>query len=119
MCLEDKKLKDLKKRCASKKTIRQQEKALNCARKNIQTISEKYDKELYKILTRDQRTKYSMIRKLKKDDLKKYRKIQEKGRKPSDLRPFGEKILQPEYKQEQHAKNCFWHKMINKMKKNK
>lgn len=48
-----------------------------------------------------------MIRKLKKDDLKKYRKIQEKGRKPSDLRPFGEKILQPEYKQEQHAKNCF------------
>ncbi|CCY23920.1 unknown [Brachyspira sp. CAG:484] len=119
LCIEDKKLKDLKKRCASKKTIRQQEKALNCARKNIQTISEKYDKELYKILTHDQRTKYSMIRKLKKDDLKKYRKIQEKGRKPSDLRPFGEKILQPEYKQEQHAKNCFWHKMINKMKKNK
>ena len=32
-----------------------------------------------------------MIRKLKRDDLKKYRKIQEKGRKTSDLRPFGEK----------------------------
>ena len=60
-----------------------------------------------------------MIRKLKRDDLKKYRKIQEKGRKTSDLRPFGEKIRQPEYKEEQHDKNCFWHNMLKKMKKEK
>ena len=119
LCREDKNVKDLKKRCASKKEIRKQEKELNTARKNIQEISAKYDKEFDKILTRDQRNKYSMIRKLKRDDLKKYRKIQEKGRKPSDLRPFGEKIRQPEYKEEQHDKNCFWHNMLKKMKKEK
>lgn len=118
LCLESKNLKDLKARCASKKTIKKQEKELNKARKNIQEISAKYDKEFDKILTRNQRNKYSMIRKLKKDDLKKYRKIQEKGRKPSDLRPFGEKINQPEYNEEQHDKNCFWHNMLKKMKKN-
>ncbi len=117
LCLEDKKFKDLKQRCADKKTLKQQEKGLNSARKNIQEISAKYDKEFYKILTHNQRSKYSMIRKLKRDDLKKYRKVQEKGRKPSDLKPFGENVLQPEYNQEQHGNNCIWHKMINKIKK--
>lgn len=119
LCLEIKQLKDLKARCADKKTICKQERALDCTRREIQQISAKYDRELMKILTQDQRSKYSMIRKLKRCDLKKLRKIQEKGRKPSDLRPFGEKVLQPEYKQEQHDKTCIWHKMINKMKSNK
>lgn len=119
LCLEIKQLKDLKARCADKKTICEHEKKLNCTRKEIQHISAKYDKQFMAILTNDQRSKYSMIRKLKRNDLKKLRKIQEKGRKPSDLRPFGEKVLQPEYKQEQHNERCLWHKMINKMKKNK
>lgn len=119
LCVQIKQLKDLKARCADRTTICRQEKELNCTRKEIQQISAKYDRELMKILTQDQRSKYSMIRKLKRSDLKKLRKIQEKGRKPSDLRPFGEKVLQPEYKQEQHDKHCIWHKMINKMKKNK
>ena len=69
------------------------------------------------ILNSDQRAKYRMIRKLKRQDLKKLQKVQKNGEKPSDLKPFGEKISQPAYAEERHNKTCLWHKMIRKIKK--
>lgn len=115
-CLYNKKLKLAEAKC-DKAAIAEAEKELKCVRKSIQKISSAYDEEFMKILNSDQKAKYRMIRKLKRSDLKKLRKIQKDGRKPSDVKPFGEKISQPAYAEQRHNETCLWHKMINKIKK--
>lgn len=115
-CLAKKKLKNAQEKC-DKAGIARAEKELKPIRKCIQRISSEYDKQFMEILNNEQKAKYRMIRKLKRNDLKKLNKVQQKGAKPSDLRPFGEKISQPAYMEQQHNKTCLWHKMINKMKK--
>lgn len=117
-CLAKKKLKDAETKC-DKNAIKQTEKELKPIRKCIRKISTEYDKEFMKILNSDQRAKYRMIRKLKRNDLKKLQKMHKNGEKPSDLKPFGEKISQAAYMEQQHQKTCLWHKMINKIKKKK
>ncbi len=115
-CLAKKKLKIAEEKC-NKAEISNAEKELKPIRKCIQNISTEYDKQFMEILNSDQKAKYRMIRKLKRNDLKKMQKVQKKGEKPSDLRPFGEKISQPAYMEQQHNKTCLWHRIINKKKK--
>lgn len=86
-------------------------------KKCIRSISEKYDKEFMKILNSSQKEKYRMIRKLKRTDLKKQQKIQQNGKKQSDLRPFGEKISQPAYTEKMKKENSLWNKIKCKCKK--
>lgn len=117
-CLAKKKLENAEKKC-DKNAIRQAEKELKPIRKCIRKISTKYDKQFMEVLNSDQRAKYRMIRKLKRSDIKKLQKKQKNGAKPSDLKPFGEKISQAAYMEQQHNKTCLWHKMINKIKKKK
>lgn len=117
-CLAKKKLKDAEEKC-DKKAIKQAEKELKPIRKCIRKISTEYDKQFMELLDSNQKAKYRMIRKLKRNDLKKLQKTQKNGEKPSDLKPFGEKISQAAYMEQQHNKTCLWHKMINKMKKKK
>ena len=113
-----KKLKDAEEKC-DKNAIKQAEKELKPIRKCIRKISTEYDKQFMEVLNSDQRAKYRMIRKLKRNDIKKLQKKQKNGEKPSDLKPFGEKISQAAYMEKQHKKNCLWHRMINKFKKKK
>lgn len=115
-CLAKKKLKVAEEKC-DKTAIKQAEKELKPIKKCIRKISTEYDKQFMEILDNTQKAKYRMIRKLKRNDLKKLQKIKKNGEKPSDLRPFGEKISQAAYMEQQHDKTCLWHKMINKMKK--
>ncbi|MBR6098126.1 Spy/CpxP family protein refolding chaperone [bacterium] len=103
LCLSRKKLKDLETtKSADTKTINAAQKEVNSARKEIKSISNKYDKEFKKILTSAQKSKYNMIRKLKRADLK---KLEQKNTKKPDLRPFGVPISQAEYaQQKKHPK---------------
>lgn len=113
-CIYKKKLKDAE-AANNAEAVKQAEKQLKCVRKNIQKISSKYDKEFMKILDSNQRAKYRMIRKLKRNDLKKYQKVQKNGSKPSDVKPFGCKMSQAEYTEKLKEQNSFW----NKFKRNK
>lgn len=115
-CVQNRKLKLAEEKC-DKGAINQAEKELKCIKKTIQKISSAYDKEFMAILNSDQKAKYRMIRKLKRTDLKKMQKVQKKGKKPSDLKPFGDKISQPAYMEKRHDETCLWHKMIRKTKK--
>lgn len=100
-----------------KAAIKEIEDELKQVRKSIRKISTEHDKQLMEILNSDQRAKYRMIRKLKRQDLRKLQKVQKNGEKPSDLKPFGEKISQPAYTEQRHNETCLWHKMIHKIKK--
>lgn len=115
-CLVKKKLKRAEEKC-NKSEIANAEKELKPIRKCIRKISSEYDKQFMEILNSEQKAKYRMIRKLKRNDLKKQHKIQKNGQKPSDLKPFGEKISQPAYAEQKHNQTCLWHKMIKKIKK--
>lgn len=115
-CLANKKLR-LAIAKSDKAAINEAEKELKSIRKCIQKISSEHDEEFMKILNQDQRAKYRMIRKLKRNDLKKLQKIQKNGEKPSDVKPFGEKISQPAYAEQRHDETCLWHKMLNKVRK--
>ena len=115
-CLVKKKLKRAEEKC-NKLEIANAEKELKPIRKCIRKISSEYDKQFMEILNSEQKAKYRMIRRLKRNDLKKQHKIQKNGQKPSDLKPFGEKISQPAYAEQKHNQTCLWHKMIKKIKK--
>ena len=115
-CLYNKKLRIAEAKC-DKAAIAAAEKDLKCVRKSIQHLSSEYDEQFMKILNSDQKAKYRMIRKLKRSDLRKMQSIQKHGKKPSDVKPFGEKISQPAYMEQRHNETCLWHKMINKIKK--
>jgi len=108
LCLSRKNLKDLETtKSADISKIRAAQKEVNAARKEIKSISNKYDKEFKKILTSEQKSKYNMIRKLKRADLK---KLEQKNSKTPDLRPFGVPISQSEYSaQKKHHKRCKQH----------
>ena len=114
-CLARKKVKDIEcsKNC-DKKTLKAAKKELEASKDCIKKISNKYDKELKKILTSDQRSKYNMVRKLKRSDLKKAEEIHKNGQKPSDLRPFGQPISQAEYAEKLKRENSLWYKLKNK-----
>ena len=116
-CILRKKVKTLscEKNC-DKKALKTAEKDLNRVKKNIKNISNKYDREFKKILTSDQKSKYNMIRKLKRADLKKAEKVCKNGEKPSDLRPFGQPISQAEYSQKLKQQNSLWYKIKNRNK---
>ena len=75
------------------------ERKINILSKQIKKISEKHDKCFEKLLTGEQKSKYRMIQKLRREDYKKLDKIEIRGRKQSDLRPFGCNINQAEYSQ--------------------
>ena len=105
LCLSRKKLKDLQAaKSADSKLINSAQKEVNVARKEIKSISNKYDKEFKKILTSEQKSKYNMIRKLKRADLK---KLEHKNSDKPDLKPFGVPISQAEYsaQQKKHKKS--------------
>lgn len=117
MCIARKNLKDIssKKDCKSCE-VKKAQKDFDNAKKEISSISNQYDKEFKKILTSDQKAKYNMVRKLKKDDLKKLEKTQQNGQKPSDLRPFGKPISQATYSEEMKKKNSLWYKIKHRKK---
>lgn len=115
-CKAKYKIKELtEKKCADKNLIKSANKELDVVKKDIKNLSNKYDKEFKKLLTSEQKAKYNMIRKLKRNDLKKAEKIQQNGGKPSDLRPFGQPISQAAYTEKRKQENCIW----NKLKRNK
>lgn len=105
LCLSRKKLKELETtKSADVKTIKHAQKEVNEARRDIKSLSNKYDREFKKILTSEQKAKYNMIRKLKRADL---RKLEHKNSHKPDLRPFGVPISQAEYAaQKKHSKKC-------------
>lgn len=109
LCLSRKKLNDLKKeKCTDSKVYNAAQNEVNAARKEIKTISNKYDREFKKILTSEQKSKYNMIRKLKRADLKKL--DQKNNTHKASLRPFGVPVSQAEYTEQQKHNWCFFQK---------
>ena len=72
---------------ATESEITAQKKVINCIKKDIKTITQKEDKQFKKILTRDQRAKYSMIKHLERLDEKRENKDYYKSN--PGLVPFG------------------------------
>lgn len=97
----------------TKSDVRAAKKEFDAAKRNVACISDKYDREFKKILNSEQKAKYSMIRKLKRSDLKKQQKIQscQNRRNNSDLRPFGQPISQAAYTEQKKKENCIWNKL--------
>lgn len=114
-CICNKKLKDAK-AANDTELICTAEKNLKSSRKEIQNVSAKYDKEFIKILNSEQRSKYQMIRKLKRTDLKKLQKIQKDGAKSTDVKPFGIKMNQAEYTEKRKQESCLKNKFKRKNK---
>lgn len=109
LCIYSKQFKDAKVMDDNAKVC-DLEKKLKTTRENIQKISAKYDKDFEKILNSDQRAKYRMIRKLKRNDLKKVQKTQNNSSKPSDVKPFGSKMTQAEYTEQLKQKKSLFKK---------
>ena len=97
LLVKKKELKTLKSENANKIQIYTLEKEINSLIKQIKHISNKHDKNFEKLLTKEQKNKYNMVQKLRRDDFKKLDKIDKFGEKNSDLRPFGYDINQAEY----------------------
>lgn len=110
-------IKKLKEQGASKSQIAVACREMEKQEKQIRKISSKYDKQFEKILNHEQKNKYDMIQKLRYEDLKKLKKIDQYGRKDSDLRPFGCKISQPAYMEELEEQRSFKNKCKNLFKK--
>jgi len=102
-----KKLKELCTQKASKKEICAVERKINKLSKQIKRISEKHDKCFEKLLNNEQKNKYEMIQKLRREDYKKLDKIEKQGRKQSDLRPFGCNVSQAQFSQELKEQRSF------------
>lgn len=112
LCLNRKKLKDSQTtNNTADKALKSINKEIENARHEIKQISNKYDKEFKKILNSEQKSKYNMIKKLKRADLK---KLQQKDKKESDLKPFGVPISQAEYTEQQKKKKGFCGKFRRK-----
>lgn len=105
LCLDKKKLKELSgDKAEENAVIASVKKDLTEARKEIRAISKKYDKEFKKILNREQKSKYSMIRKLKRAEYKKMKKEKSRLGRDSLLRPFGVPVTQADYTNNQNKK---------------
>ena len=107
LCLDRKNLTVLKTKKSDEKVLKTAQNKLDQTRSEIKKISNKYDHEFKKILNNEQTSKYNMIIKLRRADLKEL----EHKQKETDLRPFGVPISQAEYSKQQkdkHSlKNCF------------
>lgn len=97
-CLCHKKLNDIKNK-NDKNEIKAAQKEIETAKKDIKNISNKYDKAFKKVLTSEQKAKYNMVRKLKREEIKKSTKSS--NDKKTTLKPFGVPITQAEYTQQQ------------------
>lgn len=117
LMLNKKKLRELKAQDASNKDIWCVERDIDRLSKQIKRISEKHDKRFEKILNSQQKSKYNMVQKLRMEDLKKYNKIEKYGRKPSDLRPFGCDISQPQYLEDLNEQRSIKNKVNNFFKR--
>lgn len=95
------------------KDVKSAKKDFDAAKNNIKVISGKYDKDMMKVLTSEQKSKYTMIRKLKRTDLKKLQKSQQNGSKPSELRPFGKPVSQAQYSEDMKKQRSLWNKIRN------
>lgn len=105
LCLSRKKLKN----CTNAKqtdssAVKAAQKEVNAARKAIKNISNRYDRDFKKILTSEQRSKYNMIRKLKRAELK---KVNNKSNRKPALKPFGVPVSQPEYAEQQKCNHWY------------
>ena len=112
-CLERKKLKDIQAQKSDENTVKMAQNNLNKTKSEIKKISSKYDRDFKKILTSEQKSKYNMIVKLKRADI---RELEHK-QKETALRPFGVPVTQAEYAQKQKEKHSL--KNIFKCPKNK
>lgn len=82
-------LKALKEANATRKEISKQEKTVHNIKNEIEDTLEKETKEFKKCLTREQRSKYSMIRKLERKDYKESFHKKDLYKKNPHMRPFG------------------------------
>lgn len=118
LCILRKKLKGLNSaKTCDKSAISATEHELCKVKKNIRSISNKYDKEFKKVLTSEQKSKYSMIRKLKRADLRKVERAHKNGQQQGDLRPFGQPISQATYSENMKKQNSLINKCRNCFKK--
>lgn len=85
---ENLKLKALKAENASKEVIREQEKNINCVKKEINAVVDKENKDFKKILDRQQRSKLSMIQKLQRKSIKAARHPKNYYKSNPKMRPF-------------------------------
>lgn len=97
----------------TKQDVKNVKKEFDNAANNIKSISNKYDKEMKQVLTSDQKSKYNMVRKLKRADLKKIQKTHQNGSKQSDLRPFGKPVSQAAYSEELKKQRSIWNRIKN------
>ncbi len=101
-CLDRKALKDLEAgKKADTKTIKSAQNKLDTTKNDIRKTSLKYDREFKKILNHEQKSKYNMVVKLKRADMKELKQKQ----KDTLLRPFGVPVSQAEYTQQQKEKH--------------
>ena len=117
LVLNRKKLKDLRAQNASKKELCAVERKINALSKQIKRISEKHDRCFEKLLNTQQKNKYDMIQKLRRDDYKKLHKIEKNGRKQSELRPFGCDINQAQYLEELNEQRSIKNRVKNFFKR--
>lgn len=118
-CIKKKELKTLESTTFTKSQVREIKNEIDCISKQIKKISEQYDRKFEAILDREQSNKYEMIKKLRREDLKRLQRVQEHGAKQSDLRPFGVKISQPTYSKQMHDENCIIEKCKRILRKDK
>lgn len=99
-CLCHKKLNDIKKsKTTNENEIKAVQKEIDSLKKDIKDISNKYDKNFKKILTGEQKSKYDMVRKLKRAEIKNNNKSV--NNKKTTLKPFGVPVSQAEYTKQQ------------------
>lgn len=86
---ENKRLYTLKKANASNNEIAAQKKVVKKIKKDVQNLVEKENKAYKKCLTREQRSKYAMLKKLEIDDYKKLEHQKDLYKSNPKMRPFG------------------------------
>ena len=97
---ESKKLYVLKKANSSNSEISKQKKVVKKIKKDIETLLDKENKEYKKCLTRDQRSKYSIIKKLEKKEYKDASHQKDLYKANPQMRPFGNPTPCSSYKNE-------------------
>ncbi len=86
---ENCRLKALKEGCAEPYEILKQKRIVKCIENDILKLQEKENKEFEKCLTRDQRSKHKMIKKLEHDDAKKECRKRNLYKDNPQMRAFG------------------------------
>lgn len=117
LCIQRKEIKTLEANNGGKLEINAKKRECEKVTKEIKKVSEGYDTKFESVLNSQQHNKYEMIKKLRRDDFKKIQKIQENGKKQSDLRPFGVKVSQPAYSEQMEQQNSLKNKCKNMFNK--